>query len=87
MKEFLAVALLAGNKLNAGTVRGNAQGFKPSSYMKLLDTKSNKGNLTLLSYIIRTLIQSQPESLEFSEKFETLKEASKYSLEELKKEA
>ena len=53
MKEFLGVALKAGNIMNAGTIRGNSIGFKPSSYCKLSEIKANTGNLSLLGYLVR----------------------------------
>lgn len=86
MKQFLGVALKAGNSLNAGTIRGNANGFKPSSYCKLSEIKANQGNLSLLGYLVRQMLSDSPAILDFTQKFESVKEAGKYSLEQIKTE-
>ncbi|PKI63160.1 hypothetical protein CRG98_016345 [Punica granatum] len=49
--KLLEAILKAGNKMNAGTARGNAQGFNLSALGKLYDVKSTDGKTTLLHFV------------------------------------
>ena len=57
--KFLEAILKAGNRMNAGTSRGNAQGFNLSALRKLPDVKSTDGKTSLLHFIVEQLVQSE----------------------------
>ncbi|KAK7411517.1 hypothetical protein VNO78_02951 [Psophocarpus tetragonolobus] len=57
--KLLEAILKAGNRLNAGTSRGNAQGFNLSSLGKLSDVKSTDGKTSLLHFIVDQVVQSE----------------------------
>ncbi|KDO69817.1 hypothetical protein CISIN_1g0370511mg, partial [Citrus sinensis] len=50
--KLLEAILKAGNKMNAGTSRGNAQRFNLSALRKLSDVKSTNGKTTLLYFVV-----------------------------------
>ncbi|CAM8984244.1 unnamed protein product [Rhodiola kirilowii] len=57
--RLLEAILKAGNKLNAGTARGNAQGFHLTALKKLSDVKSINGKTTLLHFVIEQVVRSE----------------------------
>jgi hypothetical protein len=57
--KLLEAVLKAGNRMNAGTTRGNAQAFNLSSLQKLSDVKSTDGKTTLLHFIVQEVIRSE----------------------------
>ncbi|KAJ8553833.1 hypothetical protein K7X08_024511 [Anisodus acutangulus] len=57
--RLLEAILKAGNRMNAGTARGNAQGFNLSSLQKLSYVKSNDGKTTLLHFVVEQVIRSE----------------------------
>ncbi|GAY58400.1 hypothetical protein CUMW_186740 [Citrus unshiu] len=57
--KLLEAILKAGNKMNAGTSRGNAQGFNLSALQKLYDVKSTDGKTTLLHFVVEQVIRSE----------------------------
>lgn len=57
--KLLEAILKAGNKMNAGTSRGNAQGFNLSALRKLSDVKSTDGKTTLLHFVVEQVIRSE----------------------------
>ena len=57
--KLLEAILKAGNRMNAGTSRGNAQGFNLSSLRKLSDVKSTDGKTSLLHFIVEQVVQSE----------------------------
>ncbi|XLR18710.1 hypothetical protein S83_046631 [Arachis hypogaea] len=57
--KFLEAILKAGNRMNAGTSRGNAQGFNLSALRKLPDVKSIDGKTSLLHFIVEQVAQSE----------------------------
>ncbi|CAA3018237.1 formin 8 [Olea europaea subsp. europaea] len=57
--KLLEAILKAGNRMNAGTARGNAQGFNLSSLLKLSDVKSTNGKTTLLQFVVEQVICSE----------------------------
>ncbi|KAL2453160.1 Formin-like protein 8 [Abeliophyllum distichum] len=57
--KLLEAILKAGNRMNAGTARGNAQGFNLSALLKLSDVKSTNGKTTLLQFVVEQVIRSQ----------------------------
>lgn len=61
--KLLEAVLKAGNRMNAGTARGNALGFKLSALDKLYDVKSTDGKTTLLHFIVEQVIRSEGRRL------------------------
>ncbi|KAF2325368.1 hypothetical protein GH714_027190 [Hevea brasiliensis] len=57
--KLLEAILKAGNRLNAGTSRGNAQAFNLTSLRKLSDVKSTNGKTTLLQFIVEEVVRSE----------------------------
>ncbi|KAM7269415.1 hypothetical protein ACFE04_024912 [Oxalis oulophora] len=57
--KLLEAVLKAGNRMNAGTARGNAQAFNLNSLQKLSDVKSTDGKTTLLHFIVQEVIRSE----------------------------
>lgn len=57
--RLLEAILKAGNRMNAGTARGNAQGFNLSALQKLSYVKSNDGKTTLLHFVVEQVIRSE----------------------------
>ncbi|XP_027337871.1 formin-like protein 8 [Abrus precatorius] len=57
--KLLEAILKAGNRMNAGTSRGNAQGFNLSALGKLSDVKSTDGKTSLLHFIVEQVVQSE----------------------------
>lgn len=57
--KLLAAILKAGNKLNAGTTRGDAQAFNLTSLRKLSDLRSTDGKTTLLNFLVEEVIRSE----------------------------
>lgn len=57
--KLLEAVLKAGNRMNAGTARGNAQAFNLASLNKLSDVKSTDGSTTLLHFIVETVIRAE----------------------------
>ncbi|KAH9775960.1 Formin-like protein 8 [Citrus sinensis] len=57
--KLLEAILKAGNKINAGTSRGNAQRFNLSALRKLSNVKSTDGKTTLLHFVVEQVIRSK----------------------------
>ncbi|XP_042017107.1 formin-like protein 8 [Salvia splendens] len=57
--KFLEAILKAGNRLNAGTNWGNAQGFNLTSLRRLSDVKSADGKTTLLHFVVEQVAKSE----------------------------
>lgn len=57
--KLLEAVLKAGNRLNAGTARGNAQGFNLNALGKLSDIKSTDGKTTLLHFVVEQVAHSE----------------------------
>ncbi|KAF3329101.1 formin-like protein 16 [Carex littledalei] len=57
--KLLEAVLKAGNRMNAGTARGNAQAFNLASLNKLSDVKSTDGSTTLLHFIVETVVRAE----------------------------
>ena len=51
--------LKAGNRMNSGISRGNAQAFNPTSLRKLSDVKSTDGKTTLLHFVVEEVVRSE----------------------------
>ncbi|MED6175876.1 hypothetical protein PIB30_082401 [Stylosanthes scabra] len=57
--KLLEAVLKAGNRLNAGTHRGNAHAFNLTSLRKLSDVKSTDGKTTLLHFVVEEVVRSE----------------------------
>ncbi|CAK9138676.1 unnamed protein product [Ilex paraguariensis] len=57
--KLLEATLKAGNRMNAGTSRGNAQGFNLSALPKLSNVKSTDGKSTLLQFVVEQVARSE----------------------------
>ncbi|CAK8565769.1 unnamed protein product [Lathyrus sativus] len=57
--KLLEAVLKAGNRMNDGTSRGNAQAFNLNSLRKLNDVKSNNGKTTLLHFVVEEVVHSE----------------------------
>jgi len=57
--KLLEAILKAGNRMNAGTSRGNAQAFKLTSLGKLSDVKSMDGKTTLLHFVVEEVVRTE----------------------------
>lgn len=57
--KLLEAVLKTGNRMNAGTARGNAHAFNLTSLRKLSDVKSTNGETTLLHFVVEGVIRSE----------------------------
>ncbi|KAK4789596.1 hypothetical protein SAY86_016900 [Trapa natans] len=57
--KLLEAILKAGNRMNAGTERGNAWAFDLSALKKLSDVKSTDGKTTLLHFVVEEVVRSE----------------------------
>ncbi|KAM0943196.1 putative formin, FH2 domain-containing protein [Dioscorea sansibarensis] len=57
--KLLEAILKAGNRMNAGTARGNAQAFNLTALCKLSDVKSTDGKTTLLHFVVEEVVRSE----------------------------
>ncbi|CAH8297615.1 unnamed protein product [Eruca vesicaria subsp. sativa] len=57
--KLLEAILKAGNRMNAGTARGNAQAFNLTALLKLADVKSVDGKTTLLNFVVEEVVRSE----------------------------
>ncbi|XP_073269837.1 formin-like protein 8 [Primulina huaijiensis] len=57
--KLLEAILKVGNRMNAGTARGDAQGFNLNSLCRLSDVKSTNGKTTLLHFVVEQVILSE----------------------------
>ncbi|KAL5813967.1 hypothetical protein ACOSQ4_024608 [Xanthoceras sorbifolium] len=60
--KLLEAILKAGNKMNAGTSRGDAQGFNLSALRKLSDVKSTDGKTSLLHFVVEQVTRAEGRS-------------------------
>ncbi|XP_015689322.1 formin-like protein 16 [Oryza brachyantha] len=61
--KLLEAVLKAGNRMNAGTARGNAQAFNLTALRKLSDVKSTDGSTTLLHFVIEEVVRAEGKRL------------------------
>ncbi|RWV89561.1 hypothetical protein GW17_00048290 [Ensete ventricosum] len=61
--KLLETVLKAGNRMNAGTARGNAQAFNLTALLKLADVKSTDGSTTLLHFVVEEVLRSEGKRL------------------------
>lgn len=57
--KLLEAILKAGNRMNAGTSRGNAQAFSLTTLRKLSDVKSIDGKTTLLHFVVEEVVRAE----------------------------
>ncbi|KAI4382564.1 hypothetical protein MLD38_008514 [Melastoma candidum] len=57
--KLLEAILKAGNRMNQGTSRGNAQAFNLTSLRKLSDVKSTDGKTTLLNFVVEEVVRAE----------------------------
>lgn len=57
--KLLEAILKAGNRMNAGTARGNAKGFNLSALKKLSYVRSIDGKTTLLHFVVEQVVQTE----------------------------
>ncbi|KAL9246440.1 hypothetical protein vseg_019975 [Gypsophila vaccaria] len=57
--KLLEAILKAGNRLNAGTARGNATAFNLTALRKLSDFKSSDGKTTLLHFVVHEVVRNE----------------------------
>ncbi|KAI3452779.1 hypothetical protein Pfo_009442 [Paulownia fortunei] len=57
--KLLEAVLKAGNRLNAGTSRGNAQAFNLTALRKLSDVRSSDGKTTLLQFVVQEVVRAE----------------------------
>ncbi|ONK69486.1 uncharacterized protein A4U43_C05F23450 [Asparagus officinalis] len=61
--KLLEAILKAGNRMNAGTARGNAKAFNLAALCKLSDVKSTDGKTTLLHFVVEEVVRSEGKRL------------------------
>ncbi|KAG8379074.1 hypothetical protein BUALT_Bualt07G0050400 [Buddleja alternifolia] len=59
--KLLEAILKAGNRMNAGTNRGNAKGFDLNALRRLSDVKSTNGKTTLLHFVVEQVVRAEGE--------------------------
>ncbi|KAH9331153.1 hypothetical protein KI387_003261 [Taxus chinensis] len=57
--KLLEAVLKTGNRMNAGTFRGDAQAFNLNTLLKLADVKGTDGKTTLLHFVVQEIIRSE----------------------------
>jgi len=83
LKCILHVCLAAGNILNAGSKTVPiAEGFKISSFSKLLQTRSKEGD-TFLDYVIQKLLEASPDMLDVRQDTDDLDACKQLSIQAL----
>ncbi|XP_076908320.1 formin-like protein 4 [Bidens hawaiensis] len=58
-RKLLEAILKAGNRMNAGTARGDAKGFNLSALRKLSYVKSSDGKTTLLHFVVEQVVRAE----------------------------
>jgi hypothetical protein len=70
LEEVLDMVLQIGNIMNEGTRTGGAAGFKFDSLLKLTQTKSSDGKMTVLDYIVMIFVaKDKRETLHLTDDF------------------
>ncbi|XP_042492688.1 formin-like protein 8 [Macadamia integrifolia] len=57
--KLLEAILKAGNRMNAGTARGDAQAFNLTALRKLSDVKSSDGKISLLHFVVEEVVRAE----------------------------
>lgn len=82
-KKVLQAVLAVGNALNGSTFRGGARGFQLDALTKLRETKTAKGGPdcpTLLHYLAKVLLRSDPALVTFIEDMPHVEAAARVSV-------
>ncbi|KAJ4496810.1 formin homology 2 domain-containing protein [Lentinula lateritia] len=82
-KRVLNAVLAVGNALNGSSFRGGARGFQLDALMKLKETKTVRGGAecpTLLHYLAKVLLRTDPSLLTFIEEMPNLEAAARASV-------
>lgn len=82
-KHVLSAVLAIGNALNGSTFRGGARGFALEGLGKLKETKTVKGGAdcpTLLHYLAKVLLRSDPSLVNFIDELPHLEPAARVSV-------
>ncbi|CCM00171.1 uncharacterized protein FIBRA_02199 [Fibroporia radiculosa] len=82
-KKVLQAVLAVGNALNGSTFRGGARGFQLEALTKMKETKTAKGGSdcpTLLHYLARVFLRSDPSLITFIEDMPHLEAAARVSI-------
>ncbi|KAJ3566776.1 hypothetical protein NP233_g6789 [Leucocoprinus birnbaumii] len=85
-KKLLQVVLTLGNALNGSTFRGGALGFQMEGLLKLKETKTARGGPscpTLLHYLARVLLRSDPSLATFIDEMPNLEAAARTAVQPL----
>lgn len=86
LQSFLAVALMTGNFLNAGTNKGAARGVRIESLLKFNETRSLDRDVSLLHYIAQLVADKAPEVLELQEQLGHVAAAQRISKDDMSME-
>ncbi|KAK6940402.1 Formin, FH2 domain [Dillenia turbinata] len=57
--KLLEAVLKTGNRMNVGTIRGDAHAFKLDTLLKLVDVKGTDGKTTLLHFVVQEIIRTE----------------------------
>ncbi|KAK6937922.1 Formin, FH2 domain [Dillenia turbinata] len=57
--RLLEAVLKTGNRMNVGTIRGDAHAFKLDTLLKLVDVKGTDGKTTLLHFVVQEIIRTE----------------------------
>nr|XP_036847344.1 inverted formin-2 isoform X3 [Manis javanica] len=84
---FCQLILQIGNFLNYGSHTGDADGFKISTLLKLTETKSQQGRVTLLHHLLEEVEKSHPDLLQLPRDLEQPSRAAGINLEIIRSES
>ncbi|THH15446.1 hypothetical protein EUX98_g9464 [Antrodiella citrinella] len=82
-KQVLQAILAVGNALNGSSFRGNARGFRLEALLKMKETRTAAGGSdcpTLLHYLAKVLLRSDPSLVTFIEDVPHLEAAARVSV-------
>ncbi|KAF8115617.1 hypothetical protein N665_0025s0085 [Sinapis alba] len=80
LKEIMKRILYLGNILNEGTVKGDAEGFRLDTLLKLSNTRAVNGKITLMHYLCKVIADKKVDLLDFHKELGSLESASKIQL-------
>ncbi|KAL3668133.1 hypothetical protein V7S43_006996 [Phytophthora oleae] len=83
LKTILLVILQVGNKMNAGTPRGGAKGFRLNDLTKLVQLKSTDKSVTLLHYVARMVRMKKGNVVRLGDSLASLYDVQSISIPEL----
>jgi hypothetical protein len=87
LQEVLAMVLRIGNVMNEGTRTGGAAGFKFDSLLRLTQTKTADGKITVLDYLVKIFVErGQRDSLDLLSDFPECQVASRMLISDMNEE-